>query len=84
MGEGLKAPLELTEDNYYSLAADQAYFSFHQYMDMVGAFNVFGCEERALARLRGEWKEETTLPLLVGSFVDSFFDGSLDKWKEEL
>lgn len=82
-GNTFKEPLELTEDNYYSLAADQAYFSFHQYMEFCGAFNVYGCEERAMARLRGEWKDETTLPLLVGSFVDSFFDGSLDKWKEE-
>lgn len=73
----------LTEDNYYSLEADNRYMSVHQYLDFVGHFGVLGCESRAMAKLRGEWKDETTTAMLVGSFVDSHFEGTLDRFKAE-
>lgn len=75
--------IELNEDNYYSAEADRDYLSFHQYMDFCGGMLNRGCEARAMAKLKGEWADEVTLPLLVGGYVDAHFDGSLDKWKEE-
>ena len=73
----------LTEDNYYSLEANKRFMSFHQYMDFVGGMAVYGCEAKAMAKLTGEYKEETTTALLVGSYVDSYFEGTLDKFKSE-
>lgn len=73
----------LNEETYYTQEANMRFMSFHEYADFVGTLGTIGCEERALARLRGEYSEEPTLPLLVGAYVDSFFDNSLDKYKAE-
>ncbi len=73
----------LTADNYYSTEADKRYMSVHQYLDFVGHMGVIGCEARAMAKLNGEWKDETTTAMLVGSYVDSYFEGTLDKFIEE-
>jgi len=37
----------------------------------------------ALAKMRGEWEMEMTIPLLVGSYVDAHFDGTLDVFKAQ-
>ena len=73
----------LTEDNYYSSEADKHFMSVHQYLDFSGHMGVVGCEERALAKLNGEWKEETTDAMLVGSYVDSYFEGTLKQFLKE-
>lgn len=73
----------LTQDNYYSAEADQRYMSVHQYLDFMGHMGVQGCEARAMAKLSGEWEEETTTAMLVGSYVDSYFEGTLEQFKEE-
>lgn len=41
------------------------------------------CPARALAELNGEWKREETTSLLVGSYVDAWFEGTLDAFKAE-
>ena len=74
---------ELTNDNYYSKEADEHYMSVHQYLSFAGHLGIYGCEAKAMAQLRGEYKEEETQALLVGSYVDSYFEGTLDKFKEE-
>ena len=61
----------LTEDNYYSAEADKRFMSVHQYLDFCSHMGVQGCEARAMAKLNGEYKEETTDAMLVGSYVDS-------------
>lgn len=73
----------LTADNYYSVEADKRYMSVHQYLDFVGHMGVIGCEAKALAKLKGEWKEETTTAMLVGSYVDAYFEGTLNEFMEE-
>lgn len=73
----------LTETNYYSKEADEKYMSVHQYLDFVGHMGVHGCEEMAMAKLRGEFEQETTTAMLVGSYVDSYFEGTLDQFKIE-
>lgn len=73
----------LTQENYYSAEADQRYMSVHQYLDFVGHMGVVGCEARAMAKLNGEWHDETTTAMLVGSYVDSYFEGTLEKFVEE-
>lgn len=67
----------LTNDNYYSNIANQEYMSVSQYK----AFRK--CEAAALAELRGEWVRPKTTALLVGSYVDSWFEGTLKEFKEQ-
>ena len=73
----------LDESNYYSKEADKRYMSVHQYLDFVGHMGVVGCEARALAKLKGEFEEPTTTAMLVGSYVDSHFEGTLESFKKE-
>lgn len=65
----------LTDYNYYSQEANIEYMSVSQYKDFQT------CEAMAMATLRGEWVKSTTTALLVGSYVDSWFEGTLDKFK---
>lgn len=69
--------LKLTESNYYSLTADKQYFSVSQYKSFMQ------CEAATMAYLRGEYQKENTTALLVGSYVDAFFEGSLSSFIEE-
>ena len=73
----------LTADNYYSQEANERFMSVHQYLDFAGHMGVSGCEYRALAALRGDYVKEKTTPMLVGSYVDSYFEGTLDQFKKE-
>ena len=66
----------LTEENYYSPRADQAYFSVSQYKAFAK------CEAAAMASIYGEWQRPLTRALLVGSFVDSYFEGTLSQFME--
>lgn len=74
--------MELTNDNYYSDEADKAYMSVHQYLSFVGHMGVQGCEAKAVAKLNGEWEDETNDAMMVGSYVDSYFEGTLDTFKK--
>lgn len=73
----------LTEDTYYSADADRAYMSVHQYLDFVGGMGIRGCESKAMAKLNGEYEQEKTDAMYVGSFVDCYFEGTLDKFKAD-
>lgn len=63
---------KLNDSNYYSLLADQQYFSVSQYKSFMR------CEAATMAYLRGEYERETTTALLVGSYVDAYFEGTLE------
>ena len=65
----------LTNDNYYTPEANQEYMSVSQFKDFQK------CEAMALASLRGEWTRPQTTALLVGSYIDSWFEGTLDEFK---
>ena len=73
----------LTADNYYTLEADKRYMSVHQYLDFCGHMGVQGCETRAMAKLCGDYVKEKSTAMLVGSYVDSYFEGTLDQFKKE-
>ena len=61
----------LTNDNYYSSEANWKYMSVSQYKQFRK------CEAMAMAELKGEWKQPKLTALLVGSYVDSYFEGTL-------
>lgn len=69
--------MKLTDDNYYSEKANNQYFSVSQFKDFMN------CEAQAMAKLKGEYKPEITKPLLVGSYVDRYFEGTLKQFTEE-
>jgi len=75
--------LKLTSENYFSKEAAQAYFSVSQYKDFCGTYGMRGCEARAIAKIRGEWEQEITPSLLIGSFVDAHFEGTLDVFQAQ-
>ena len=66
----------LTNDNYYSPEANREFMSVSQYKTFRK------CEAMAMAELRGEWNRPKTTALLVGSYIDSWFEGTLDEFKE--
>lgn len=73
----------LNNDTYYTPEANKRYLSVHQYLDFAGGLLSKGCEARAMAMLNGEWEEPTTDAMLVGSYVDAYFESTLDKFKAE-
>lgn len=72
-----RTKMKLTESNYYTPKANQRFFSVSQFKDFCK------CEAYALATLKGEYKRPMTRPLLIGSFVDSYFEGTLDSFMKE-
>ena len=73
--------MQLSHENYFSKEAMTEYFSVSQYKDFCGTYGQRGCEERALAKMNGDWQTEMTPALLVGSYVDAHFEGTLDVFK---
>lgn len=75
----------LTSENYYSTEADKEYLSVSQYKNFVGSLGRPGCEAYALAKLNEEWVEnmEDSDALMVGSYVDAHFEGTLDTFKAQ-
>jgi hypothetical protein len=69
--------MELTADNYFSFENQMEYMGSSQYKDFLQ------CESMALAKIKGEYAEEKTVSLLVGSYVDAYYEGSLDKFIAE-
>ena len=67
----------LTAENYYSQEANEKFVSVSQYKDFFGTPDKRGCESMALAKIRGEWETPMTTALMVGSYVDAYFEGTL-------
>lgn len=66
----------LTDSNYYSQGANRIYMSVSQYKSFQK------CEAAAMAQLNGEWEQPKSTALLVGSYVDSYFEGTLSQFKD--
>lgn len=60
---------KLTKNNYYSDEANKRYMSASFVKSMLR------CEAATMAELTGEWKPPPSTALLVGSYVDSYFEG---------
>lgn len=69
--------MKLTKKNYYSLKANAEFMSYSQFKDFLK------CPACAIAKIKGEWEDEITDSLLVGSYVDAWLDGELEKFQEE-
>lgn len=65
----------LNNENYFSVENNLKYMSVSQ-------FKVFeNCPASAYAEVTGNYEREKTTALLVGSYVDAHFEGSLDVFK---
>lgn len=67
----------ITNDTYFSPENNMKYMSASQFKSFMN------CEAAALAELKGEYTREKTVALLVGSYVDSYFEGSLGRFLEQ-
>lgn len=72
----------LTNENYFSKEASQEYLSVSQYKNFIGTMGKVGCEAQGVALLNDEWEmDNKTTALLVGSYVDAHFEGTLNVFK---
>lgn len=69
--------MNLTARNYFSKRANLEYMSVSQFK----AFQK--CPACAIAEIKGKYKREKTASLLVGSYVDAYFENTLDKFKKQ-
>lgn len=69
--------MNLTPQNYYSKKANLEYMSVSQFKSFAK------CQHSTLAEIMGKYEREKTTPLLVGSYVDSYFEGTLETFKEQ-
>ncbi len=67
--------MKLTNKNYYSTKANKEYFSVSQIKDFLK------CEAYAMAKINGDWVEPPNTAMLIGSYVDSYFEGTLEEFK---
>lgn len=72
--------MELNEHNYYSLEANQEYMSNSQFKMLCGSLGRPACEESALKIIQGEYVIEPSKEMLIGSYVDAFFSGTLKEF----
>lgn len=74
----------LTNENYFSPEASREYLSVSQYKNFIGSMGKLGCEAQAIALLDGTWEmDNKSTALLVGSYVDAHFEGTLDVFKAQ-
>ena len=67
----------LTKENYFSKEANSVYMSVSQFKQFKK------CEAKGMAMLDEEWETPKTTALLVGSYVDAHFEGSLDLFRAQ-
>ena len=69
--------ISLTSENYHTTTANNDYWS-------VSLFKAFDkCEASGLAMVRGEYEQEQTASLLVGSYVDAYVSGTQTAFIEQ-
>ena len=69
--------MTVTNENYFSKENELKYFGSSQFKSFMK------CEAATMARINGEYEEETSVALLVGSFVDAHFEGTLDVFRAQ-
>ena len=74
--------MQLTEENYYSKEADKEYMSVSQFKDFAGTYGKIPCEFTAVEKMERRWEESPSTAMMVGSYVDAYFEGTLDKFKK--
>ena len=68
---------KLNNNNYFDIEHRMKYTGSSEIKDFMK------CEACALAKLRGEWEEETSKAMLVSSYIDAYLSNELDIFKEQ-
>lgn len=68
--------MELNNQNYFSPEMQMKYMGVSQFKTFMS------CEARAIAELKGEYVREMSTALLIGSYIDAYFEGTLKLFKE--
>ncbi len=69
--------MNLTKRNYFSKKANRLYMSVSQFKSFEK------CPAAAIAEINGKYQREKTTSLLVGSYVDSYFEGTLKSFTRQ-
>ncbi len=77
------ADFMLTAENYFSAAADYEYMSVSQFKNFVGSYGMPGCYASAMAQIQGRYRRTASKAMLIGSYVDAYFEGTLDQFKDD-
>lgn len=67
----------LTNENYFSRENQLKYMGASQFKSFMK------CEAATIAEINGEYEREKTVSLLVGSYVDAHFEGTLDIFRAQ-
>lgn len=81
--KGHNMSITLTEENYYSDLANKHFMSVSQFKDFAGTTAHSSCESTAMKKASGVIQTPKTTALLVGSYIDAYFEGKLDEFREE-
>ncbi|MEF2919607.1 MAG: PD-(D/E)XK nuclease-like domain-containing protein [Acutalibacteraceae bacterium] len=68
---------QLNNNNYFSQEMQLKYFGVSQFKSFES------CQASALAEVTSTLKKEQTTSLLVGSYVDAYFEGAIDDFKSK-
>lgn len=68
---------KLTKENYFSPEMSKKYMGVSQYKHFLK------CEAAAMAEINGEYKRPMTTALMVGSYIDAYFAGTIDEFVKE-
>lgn len=69
--------MRLNPLNYYSPVMNRRYMSVSQFKSFRE------CPACAMAELNGKYTREKTIPMLVGSYIDAYFEGTLPLFKNQ-
>ena len=69
--------MKLTKHNYFSLENQKTYMGASQFKDFLK------CPTRAMAIINGLYEEESTDAFTQGSYLDAYFEHTLDKFQEQ-
>lgn len=75
--------MELTSKTYFTPEMNLKYLDCSTYKNFAGTVSRKACECRALAIAKGMYKQPKTEALLLGGYVDAFFDNSMDEYLSE-
>lgn len=73
---------KLSEDTYYGKEANLKYMSVSQFKDFEGTIGHSGCEFQAMEKLAGRYKQPSNNAMLIGAYVDHYYEGTLKQFKE--
>lgn len=74
--------VEINSENYYSNEVNKKYMSVSQFKSFAGTYAKTACEAEALDKYLNP-VYETSESLMVGSYIDAFYEGTLDKFKAD-